>query len=430
MEPQHYNTNYGAQQEVYGRKKSKKGCFIIALLIFLFIGGGSAYLVYYIYNKATSTFDDFSDKFKNLKDKNRFIGSRNEDKRFTGEFVDAVIVPQTGTTPKIFILVDGSKKYIETRKSPGHYSTGVACIDCKTTAYIYDPEANTIINTTDHKFPGVVTSTEIAYVNGKVYQFVNEYDVTPAGIFTYDAASGNMTGETADFINKYPELSGGLTKLSYWDKDGVVKMETTDGRKNVIFNVELEKVFTDEKTMKKMLESSDDGEGYLYGMNSEDNDSRFQLHKITAPLKRIKNEGRTLMSYAGRAGMLKMYDAKSEKVSDKNYIEGIIYAQDADYIFLVSLTQAGKKCDRIFTCVDAETGKEKWSIQQSDLFDYMKIDEEQNSQQSFSSTKDKISVQRLGSLVLLKLKGDGVMGFDANTGKKLWSIQPAPPDLL
>jgi len=86
----------------------------------------------------------------------------------------------------------------------------------------------------------------------------------------------------------------------------------------------------------------------------------------------------------------------------------------------------GKKANRIFTCVDAKTGKELWAVQQDGLFDYMKIDEVQNSQQSLHSTKDKISVSRLGSLVLLKFKGDGVMAFDTGSGKKHWSIQPAP----
>ena len=98
-------------------------------------------------------------------------------------------------------------------------------------------------------------------------------------------------------------------------------------------------------------------------------------------------------------------------------------------MFIVSLTQAGKKAERIFTCIDAGNGKEKWSIEQSELFDYMKIDEEQNSSQSLSSTKSKISVQRLGNIVILKLKGDGVMAFDTETGKKLWSIQTAPVEL-
>lgn len=55
----------------------------------------------------------------------------------------------------------------------------------------------------------------------------------------------------------------------------------------------------------------------------------------------------------------------------------------------------------------------------------MKIDEEQSTQQSFSSTKDQITVMASGNLVLLKLKSDGVMAFDTDSGKKLWSIQPA-----
>ena len=141
MEPQQ---NYsmgtsGMPQQVYGRKKSKKGCFIIALLIILAIGGGASYLVYTLYNKVSDTVENFSDKFKDLKDKDRFVGKRNEDSRFSGNFIDAILVPVTGSTPRLFILTDASKTYIETKKRPGYYSTGAACIDCKTIAYLYDP---------------------------------------------------------------------------------------------------------------------------------------------------------------------------------------------------------------------------------------------------------------------------------------------------
>jgi len=425
MEPNHNYSNYGVQQEIYGRKKSKKGCLISMLFLLLVLGGGTTWFIYYIYNKASTTIEDFTDKFKNIKKDNRFVGSRNQDKRFTGEFVDALIVPRTGTTPLIFILVDGSKKYIETHKSPGHWSTGSACIDCKTTAYIYDPAGNSIINSTDYAFPDVVTSTDIRLINGSVYQFTGGHDETPPGVNIYDAATGKLTGETGDFIKKYPILNEGITDLNLWEYDNVVKMETKDGRKNVIFSVELEKVFSSDKEYRNAIESNAEGKGFIYGMNSEDNDSRFQLYKISAPMKQIKNSGKTLMSYAGRENMLKGYQASSDKVSDKNYIESIIYAQDEKNVYIISLTQAGKKADRIFTCIDAETGKEKWSIQQAELFDYMKIDEEQSTQQSFSSTKDQITVMASGNLVLLKLKSDGVMAFDTDSGKKLWSIQPA-----
>lgn len=185
-------------------------------------------------------------------------------------------------------------------------------------------------------------------------------------------------------------------------------------------------MFTSEDELKKQLQINAEGEGVIFGMSSEDNDSRYSLYRIKAPLIQIKKYGASLMNYAGRNNMLKSYNASSEKISDKKYIEGIIYSQDNDFVFIVSLTQAGKKADRIFTCIDSETGQEKWSVQQSGLFDYMKIDEKQNSQQSFHSTKDLITVSRYKNMVILKLKGDGLIAFDVKTGKKLWSVQPAP----
>jgi len=56
----------------------------------------------------------------------------------------------------------------------------------------------------------------------------------------------------------------------------------------------------------------------------------------------------------------------------------------------------------------------------------MKIDEEQSSSRSFFSSKYKIKMSISGNVALLKCKGDGVMAFDSETGKKMWSIQPAP----
>ncbi len=429
MEPQHGNINVsGMQQQVYGRKKSKSGCFIIALLMLLAVGGGATYLIYTLYNKATDTFDTFSDKFKNLK--NDKLESRNEDSRFQGAFIDAILVPITGSTPKLFMLTDASKTYIETKKSPGHYSTGVACIDCKTMVYIYDPAADKVIKNTEYKYPDVVNATDIALNNGKVYQFTRAYSETQAGINIYDAVTGDLLNETSDFTSKYPELSSGISELNYRPEQRYAKFETKDGRKDIIFSVEFERMFKNEKELKTTIENSVEGESFIFAMASEDKDSRKQLYRITAPKKNILGEGSVLMSYAGTPGMLKMYKAVSEKVSDKNYIEGILYFQDEDYVYIISQDQAGKKASRLLTCIDSKTGKELWGVQQSELFSYMRIDEEANSLLSLSSSKSKISIQRLGNIVILKLKGDGVMAFDAETGKKLWSIQTEPVGLL
>ena len=56
------------------------------------------------------------------------------------------------------------------------------------------------------------------------------------------------------------------------------------------------------------------------------------------------------------------------------------------------------------------------------MFKGMKIDEEDDSFSSLFFTKDNIRVRRSGSLVVLQLKGVGLMGFDYKTGKKLWTM--------
>ncbi|MBE2216821.1 MAG: PQQ-binding-like beta-propeller repeat protein [Ignavibacteria bacterium] len=428
MEPQH-NYSYGPggmQQQIYGRKKSKKGCLFAGLILLVLILGGTALAMFLIFDKVNDTVEDLTNKFTKLSDKDKFTGTRNVDERFSGGFIDALPVTSTATTSRIFILTDASKTYIETTKRPGHYSTGVACIDCKTIVYIYDPVSNSITGSSEFKYPDVVTSTSIALNNGKVYQFIRSYHETQAGVNVYDALTGKLISETKDFIAVYPDLGSGITEVNYRAEDRYASFETKDGRKNLVFSVDHEKMYSSEKELKAALEKNSEGESYIYALANENNDARRQLYRITAPVKQILTHRSTLMSYAGREGMLKNYRATSEKASDKNYIEGIIYAQDEEFVFLVSLDEAGKKANRIFTCVDAKTGKELWSVQQDGLFDYMKIDEVQNSQQSLHSTKDKISVSRLENLVLLKFKGDGVLAFDTGSGNKLWSIQPAP----
>jgi outer membrane protein assembly factor BamB len=425
MEPQHnYSSNLsGTGQKVYGRSGSKKGCFIVGLIIFLIVSAASAVLIYYLYTKVGSTVEDITDKFKDINTKDKFRGNRNADSRFSGVFIDAVIVP--GSNPKIFMLTDASKTYIQTVKRPGYQSTGAECIECKTIAYVYDPAGDNVIKSTDYKFPDIITLTNIAVKDGRVFQFTKSYNETQPGVNVYDANTGELLSETKEFISSFPELSSGLVELNYKPLGRYAEFDTKDGRTKILYSVEYNKIFPSLKEMNSQIESSVSGESKIYALANTTNDSRKQLFKITAPKGSILTQGDVLMSYADRPNMLKTYKAASEKVSDKSYIEGLIYFQDEDYVFIVSQDQAGKKANRIFTCIDAKTGSEKWSVQQENLFDIFKIDELQNSSQSFFSSKDKISASRYGTMVLLKYKGDGVTAFDVETGKKLWSLQPS-----
>ncbi|MGH2574164.1 MAG: hypothetical protein ACRDFC_00535, partial [Ignavibacteria bacterium] len=112
----------------------------------------------------------------------------------------------------------------------------------------------------------------------------------------------------------------------------------------------------------------------------------------------------------------------AEKITpDKVYIEGIIFHQDNECVIILHQDNAGKKADRMLTCIDY-SGKLKWTIQQGELFEKLIVDEDDNPFSKIFFMKDKVGVIRAGNIVVLKLEDAGVMGFDYNTGKKLWTI--------
>ena len=58
-------------------------------------------------------------------------------------------------------------------------------------------------------------------------------------------------------------------------------------------------------------------------------------------------------------------DATTEMVSNKVYLQGIIYYQDDETAVIIYVDEAGKTANRIMTCIDIKTGKEKWKFKSS-----------------------------------------------------------------
>ena len=150
---------------------------------------------------------------------------------------------------------------------------------------------------------------------------------------------------------------------------------------------------------------------------------RKKLYKVSGPKGQLFSNKSSLESYASNEQSLEFFTgATGEPLGDRIYLEGIIYYQDEDCALIVHLDQLGQKSNRMLTCIDMKSGKEKWTIQQDDLFKKMKIDENKDSFSSLFFTKDDIKVKRSGGLVTLQFKGEGMMGFDYETGKKLWTL--------
>lgn len=430
MEPQINYGNMGAGNpndgpKVYGRSKSR-GCLIIGIFLLIVILGGAGYFIFRTVTTVKDVFD--LTKKDNFFNKNKTgMDNKNVDSRFSdATFMDAVIIPQNNGNPKIWILTDASKTAIVTHKTPGRYSTGSECIDCRTRGFVYDAGSDKILAQTDNPFSDLVTSSAIFEVNGKILQFTTGYHDSPPRVNTYDANSGALLSETQDFIDKHEELKSGIVEMHFAFNPKTISFDTKDGQKSLIYNPKTDKVYTNNTKMDAdIAENTPDGSGILCGLKSKTGDKRYQLWKVTAPKKNLVKDESSYMSFMGDQERLKVfkYPGETELVSDKIYLQGIIYYQDDDIAVIIYVDQAGKTANRLMTCVDLKSGKEKWTLNQDSLFSFMKIDELKNSSSSFDSTKDKIAVKKSGDLLALTFIGGGIMGLDIDSGKKLWALE-------
>ena len=430
MEPPINYGNMGIPQtpgegpKVYGRSKFK-GCAIIGSLVLIIILGGAGYLIY----KGVSTAKDIYDvtQHKSPFDNKNSTDNKNSDSRFEGAtFMDAVVIPQNGGNPKIWILTDASKTAIVTHKRPGQYSTGSECIDCRTRAFIYETGTDKILNKTDNPFNDLVTESNIFGVNGKILQFTHGYHDALPRINIYDANTGSMLSETKDFIDMHEELKSGIVSLSYSNYSQTISFDTKDGQKNLIYSPVTDKIYTNEsKLSEDIAAGTPDGTGIACGLKSATKDKRYKLWKVTAPRKNLITKRSTYISYIGEQRTLDVFapDAKTELVSDKIYLQGIIYYQDEDIAVIIYVDQAGKTANRIMTCVDLHSGNEKWTVNPDGLFSFMKIDENQKTDSGFDYTKDRIKIRKSGNILALTFLGGGIMGFDSESGKKLWTLE-------
>ena len=110
------------------------------------------------------------------------------------------------------------------------------------------------------------------------------------------------------------------------------------------------------------------------------------------------------------------------RLSEQPFLEGLIYHQDDELAIVVHVDQVGKRANRLVSCVDVE-GRTRWTLSPDELFDEMRIDEEDDALSAMFFSHDKIQIARSGNLVVLFFKNEGLMGFDATSGKKLFEIE-------
>jgi hypothetical protein len=401
MEQESYRTSFEGtdpNQKIYGRSRFRWGCFgftggLILLLIIILAG------IFFVYPALTPN---------SLK----------------GDLMNVVVVPGKDGSNKLWILSDGSFHYVSETKSPGKYSIASKCFFCKTWTYVYDPVQKKILEKFKTEYNSVITQSWIAYGDGKVWVATGAYDENEPRVFVYDAETAQLVMQTKDFENKYPILKSGITDVRMDKKPDRIIFKTKDGHEGIVFTVNDEKLYDSEADFRKALEANKDETVTVFALGDEGSSGpRKKLYKVTGPRGNIKDR-EISSSYLKDPHTLMFFDKATAGMVTPNkvYIEAGIFYQDAECCLIIHQDAAGKKAGRMLTCVGAD-GREKWTAAQDELFKHMKVDEDDDAFSTMFFMKSKMGAERSGNLVVLQLKGEGVMGFDYQTGKKLWELE-------
>jgi hypothetical protein len=401
MDQESYRTSFegtGQNQKIYGKSRFRWGCFgfigALILLVIIVLAG-----IFFVYPALTPN---------SLK----------------GDLMNVVVVPEKDGSNKLWILTDGSFHYIQETKSPGSYSVGNKCLFCKTWTYVYDPVQKKILNKYKTEYSSIITQSWIAYGDGKVWVATGAYDENEPRVFAYDAETAQLVMQTKDFENKYHILESGITDVRMDKHPDRIIFKTKDGHEGVVFTLEDEKIYQSESDLRKSLAEDKDKQVTVFALGNESSSGpRKKLYKVTGPKGNIGNR-EISSSYLKDPHTLMFFDKATAEMMTPNrvYIEAEIFYQDSECCLIIHQDAAGKKANRMLTCVGID-GKEKWTAAQDEIFKHMKVDENDDPFSSMFFMKSKMGAERSGNLVVLQLKGEGVMGFDYQTGKKLWELE-------
>jgi hypothetical protein len=343
-------------------------------------------------------------------------------KGLTGDFMNAVAVPGPEGGYRLWILSDGSFHYIQRTESPGRFSMGRKCKFCKTWTYVYDPANKTVLAKFKTDYKTVILRTWMTYLNGKIWIATGPYEENEPRIFVYNVDPAALSWQTQDIIAKYPELSSGLINLRMEKDPDRIYLDTRDGREGLVLTLSDEKLYRNESEFRNTLAAGDEERITVFALGREDSGPRRKLFKVTGPRNRVKD---SFIEFALKNPNSLKSQAKATAelaTPDRIYIEGMIFYQDADCCLILHQDAAGQTANRLLTCVDG-SGKEKWTTSPADLFKEMKVDLNKTSTSAIFFMKNDIDVSRTGSLVFLQLRGVGAIGFDFETGKKLWEVK-------
>jgi hypothetical protein len=362
-----------------------------------------------------------------------------------GDLIDAAMYQDKDGKPMIWILTDGSFHYISETKTAGSHSIETKGFFCKTYNYLYDPNQAKILSSIKTDYDNLPdTYTKVYFVKGNIWQISRGNSKNEHIIEIFDANTGGMIMGTESFISKHPKLKGGITDLSVKEVPLCLEIKTSDGMEFKYY-VDVDTLMSmknfDYREEHNFLKNSYNAITNCFVMGYDNNEvERKSVYLLRANefmlFDYFKREANIASYEINNFAKDKAYNFRADienvniKIEienpklltpDKVYLNGIIIYQDQDAAVILHQDKLGKNNDRMLTCVDAD-GNEKWTALPENFPEKMK----QRESDSFSDLffmKDKFSGMRSGNIFVFKFKEFGFIGFDFESGKKLWTIK-------
>jgi hypothetical protein len=377
-------------------RKSRFGCLIFPLLVIIFIIL-CFFSYFYIYPFLTPN-------------------------KIRGNYMDAVITPDSTGSGNLWILTDGSFYFISGEKNSGFHSVGSNGIFCKTCLYLYDPTNNKVKIKINIPFDNPPPPTKLFYMNKKIWKVYGDRKGYEPGIYTYNPINGEEISNTINFIEKYTELKSGLSKMKIEDDPVSLHFETKDGQ-NPVFDISKEKMFKDEIDFYNSYAHRDkEVTVFSLGLEKSTETARRKLFLLTGPESEL-NRKNISESYFTDPSTLKFF-TKSEAtpiLKDKYFLIGTILFQDDDCCLILHQNRLGKSADRLLSCAD-KYGNMLWTVSTEDVLFHSLAASEDNSFSDMFFIRSKVHASKTENLVLFMFEGEGVLGFEYKTGKILFEL--------
>jgi|WetSurMetagenome_2_1015567.scaffolds.fasta_scaffold46810_2 hypothetical protein len=386
------------------RPQSGLGCVFVIVLAVFFVGMGL--LVYFwVY---PTYFSGNNDKDEKVSADKKSGSDRKVSKKTSlkGIFMNAVIVPGENEKNNLWVMTyrnKGTRYFVNT--------------------YIYDPVDRETIKSFETEYPTYPPQTKLFYLNNEVWKINTETTGIEASINVYDPSSGDEKMNTKSFSEKFSELQGGISKANVYGELPKIDMETKDGKKPVydLLNNKMYENYSkyrdsykDDKTIMTI---------FAMGLEKSGESARKKLFLLKGPKTNLW-EKNISESYFDNPSTLKFFTKSEAKpiAGDKIFLEGEMLFQDDECCFVFHQTQVGNDAERLLSCIDKD-GKILWTAStENDLFPKLRATSKDAVSGMFF-IKHNVHVLRSGDLVLFTFDRFGFIGFDYETGKKIFEAE-------